>query len=164
MKRRDTFPTVGVVLSSSRKEIDMTDPRKVVSENVAAVNAGDSDRLRATYAPTVAAEAPDAKLEGADAITDYVMVWAQAFPDMQQTVVNELVAGDWVVSEFRVTGTHTGVLASPEGDIAPTNRRATARGVQLQRIAEGTIAEEHVYFDQLEILSQLGLVPEPARV
>jgi len=67
------------------------------------------------------------------------------------------------VSEFRVTGTHTGVLASPEGDIAPTNRRATARGVQLQRIAEGKIAEEHVYFDQLEILAQLGLVPESAR-
>ena len=162
MKGHDAIPSVGVVPSRFWKEIDMADPRKVVSENIAAVNAGDFDRLRATYAPNVAAEAPDAKLEGADAITDYVRVWAQAFPDMQQTVVNELVAGDWVVSEFTVSGTHTGVLASPDGDIPATNRRATGRGVQLQRIVDGKIAEEHVYFDQLEILSQLGLIPEPA--
>ena len=140
----------------------MADPRQVTAENVAAVNANDADRLRATYASDAVAEAPDATLEGADAITGYVMVWAQAFPDMRQTIVNELVAGDWVVSEFTVSGTHTGVLASPEGDIPPTNRRATARGVQLQRVHDGKIAEEHVYFDQLGILSQLGLVPEVA--
>ena len=164
MKQRRPIPTVGVVPSTLRKENDMIDPRKVTGENIAAVNAGDPDRLRATYAPDVLAEAPGAKLEGAEAITDYVMVWAQAFPDMHQTIVNELVADDWVVSEFTVTGTHTGILASPDGDIPPTNRRATARGVQLQRVAGGKIVEEHVYFDQLEILSQLGLVPEPATV
>ena len=140
----------------------MADPRQIAAENVDAVNANDAERLRATYAPDAVAVAPDARLEGADAIVDYVMVWAHAFPDMRQTVVNELVAGDWVVSEFTVTGTHTGTLASPDGDIPATNRRATGRGVQLQRVENGRIAEEHVYFDQLEILAQLGLVPEPA--
>jgi steroid delta-isomerase-like uncharacterized protein len=140
----------------------MADPRQVTAENVAAVNAQDAERLRATYADDVAAEAPDARLEGADAIVEYVMTWARAFPDMQQTVTNELVAGDWVITEFQVTGTHTGTLASPDGDIPPTNRTATGRGVQLQRVENGKIAEEHVYFDQLEILAQLGLVPEPA--
>jgi hypothetical protein len=29
-------------------------------------------------------------------------------------------------------------------------------------VQDGKIAEEHIYFDQLEILSQLGLVPEAA--
>jgi steroid delta-isomerase-like uncharacterized protein len=140
----------------------MADPRKVAAENVAAVNANDAERLRATYATDAVAIAPDARLEGADAIVDYVMVWAHAFPDMRQTVENELVAGDWVVSEFTVEGTHTGTLASPDGDIPATNRRATARGVQIQRVQDGKIAEEHIYFDQLEILSQLGLVPEAA--
>jgi predicted ester cyclase len=140
----------------------MTDPRKVAAENVAAVNAGDWASLAATYAPNAVGEAPDSRLEGADAIVGYVQVWARAFPDMRQTVVNELVAGDWIVSEFSVSGTHTGTLAAPDGDIPPTNRRATGRGVQIQRIADGKIAEEHVYFDQLEILTQLGLVPEPA--
>ena len=48
------------------------------------------------------------------------------------------------------------------GNIPPTNRTVTARGAQLQRIENGAIAEEHVHFDQLGILMQLGLVPEPA--
>jgi steroid delta-isomerase-like uncharacterized protein len=141
----------------------MSDPRRVTAENVAAVNESDWERLRATYADDVVLQAPgEGGLDGAEAAVDYVRVWARAFPDMRQTVVNQLVAGEWVVSEFSVAGTHTGTLPSPEGDIPPTNRRATARGVQLQRIENGLIAEEHVYFDQLEILTQLGLVPEPA--
>jgi hypothetical protein len=32
----------------------------------------------------------------------------------------------------------------------------------IQRIENGKIVEERLYFDQLEILTQLGLVPEPA--
>lgn len=152
-----------IVPIESRKEIDMSDPLKVSAENVAAVNESDWERLRATYADDVVLQAPgEASLDGADAAVDYVRVWARAFPDMRQTVVNQLVAGDWVVSEFSVAGTHTGTLASPDGDIPPTNRKATGRGVQLQRIEDGKIAEERVYFDQLEILTQLGLVPEPA--
>ena len=35
---------------------------------------------------------------------------------------------------------------------------------RLQRIVEGKVAQEHIHFDRLEILAQLGLVPEPARV
>lgn len=56
----------------------------------------------------------------------------------------------------------SGTLITPDGDIPPTNRTASARGVQIQRIANDKIAEEHVCFDQLELLTQLGLLPEPA--
>ena len=143
----------------------MSDPLNVTAENVAAVNESDWARLRATYADDVVLQAPgEASLEGAEAAVEYVKVWARAFPDMRQTIRSQLVAGDWVVSEFSVTGTHTGALASPDGEIPPTNRTATGRGVQLQRIENGRIVEERVYFDQLEILTQLGLVPEPAAV
>jgi steroid delta-isomerase-like uncharacterized protein len=141
----------------------MADPRQVSAENVAALNASDAERLRATYAESATLEAPGpARFEGADAITEYVMVWLRAFPDGQQTVVNTLVAADWVVSEFTFTGTHTGTLSSPDGDIPATSRKATGRGVQMQRVEDGKIVEERIYFDQLEILTQLGLVPEPA--
>lgn len=141
----------------------MSDALKVARENVAALNANDERRLRATYADDAVGEAPgSARLEGGDAVTAYAMVWIHAFPDARQTILNELVAGDWVVQEFAFSGTHTGTLASPDGDIPPTNRSATGRGVQIQRIQNGEIVEEHVYFDQVEILEQLGLMPEPA--
>ena len=76
--------------------------------------------------------------------------------------VNELVAGDWVVQEFTFTGTHTGTLTTPDGDIPPTNRSATGRGVQIMHVENGKISQEHLYFDQVELLTQLGLMPQPA--
>jgi predicted ester cyclase len=141
----------------------MTDPRQVSEENVAALNAHDLDRLRATYADDARLDAPGpTSLKGGDAAREYVAVWLRAFPDARQTVLNAFAAGDWVVQEFLFEGTHTGTLDSPDGEIPPTNRRASGRGVQIQRIENGAIAEERVYFDQVEILTQLGLMPEPA--
>ena len=141
----------------------MTDPLQVAAANVAALNAHDAVRLRETYADDAVLEAPGpVRLEGADQATEYTMNWLRAFPDARQTIANEFSAGEWVVQEFTMAGTHTGTLESPDGDIPPTNRRAQGRGVQIQRIAGGKIVEERVYFDQLEIFTQLGLMPEPA--
>ena len=141
----------------------MAEPLQVAAENVAAVNAHDANRLRATYAEDAVLEAPGSvRLDRADDVIEYVMVWLRAFPDARQTIVNQLVAGDCVVQEFVMTGTHTGTLASPDGDIPPTNRQASARGVQIQRIADDKVIEEHVYFDQLELLTQIGLIPAAA--
>ena len=141
----------------------MADPQHVAAENVAALNANDEQRLRATYADDAVLEAPGAaRLEGGDQVTEYAMTWVRAFPDARQTISNQIAAGDWVVQEFTFSGSHTGTLSSPDGDIPATGRSVTGRGVQIQRIADGRIAEEHVYFDQVEILTQLGLMPEPA--
>lgn len=141
----------------------MSDPRQVAAEGVAAVNAHDEKRLRATYADDAVLEAPGPlRLEGGDAATEHAMVWLRAFPDARMVVENELVAGDWVVLEFTFTGTHTGTLASLEAEIPPTNRRATGRCVDLVRVEGGKIVEEHMYFDQVELLTQLGLMPETA--
>jgi ketosteroid isomerase-like protein len=30
------------------------------------------------------------------------------------------------------------------------------------RVRDGKIVEEHLYFDQVQVLTQLGLMPEPA--
>jgi predicted ester cyclase len=140
----------------------MADALQVARENVAAMNASDAERLRATYADGAVLETPDqGRLEGGDRVAAYALLWVRAFPDARQTIVNEIAAGDWVVQEFTFEGTHTGTLEAPEGEIPPTNRPVKGRGVQLQRIADGAIAEEHVYFDQVELLTQLGLMPEP---
>jgi hypothetical protein len=34
------------------------------------------------------------------------------------------------------------------------------RGVELARFPDGKVVENHLYFDNMEILTQLGLVPE----
>jgi hypothetical protein len=37
------------------------------------------------------------------------------------------------------------------------------RYVSVQQVKEGKIASEHLYFDQLELLTQLGALPAPAK-
>ena len=58
------------------------------------------------------------------------------------------------------TGTHTETLASPEGDIPATNKSVDGRAVELTRVADGKIVENHLYYDNMELLTQLGLIPE----
>jgi ketosteroid isomerase-like protein len=64
-----------------------------------------------------------------------------------------------VAAEARFTATHTGPLASPGGDIPPTDKPVALDYVDVTRFAGGRIASEHVYFDQVAFLSQLGLLP-----
>jgi steroid delta-isomerase-like uncharacterized protein len=135
---------------------------RVAKESVEAFNAHDEERIRAANAQDVILEAPgDVHLEGAGASTEYAMSWLRAFPDARVTIDNEIESGDWVVFQFTFQGTHEQPLISPEGEVPATNRQLKGRGVQVNRIEAGKIAEEHLYWDQVQILTQLGLMPEP---
>lgn len=90
------------------------------------------------------------------------MAWLNAFPDARLTVKNELISGDWVAQEFTFEGTHEGTLSGPAGDILATNRRLNGRGVQIFRVENDTVVDTRLYFDQVQIMTQLGLMPEPA--
>lgn len=141
----------------------MPDAQRVGAEFVEAFNAHDENRIRGLNAENAVLEAPgDVRLEGREAATQYAMAWLGAFPDARITVHNELEAGDWVVQEFTFEGTHTDTLSTPAGDIPATNRRLRGRGVQILRIEGGTVADTRLYFDQVQVLTQLGLMPEPS--
>jgi steroid delta-isomerase-like uncharacterized protein len=141
----------------------MADTKSVADAGVQTFNDHDEDAIRALYADDAVLEAPgNVHVEGADACTEYVMVWQRAFPDATLTVHNEVVAGDTAVHEFTFDGTQTETLASPGGEIPATNRRVTGRGTEVIRVVDGKIASFHLYFDQVDVLTQLGLMPEPA--
>ena len=142
----------------------MGDVADAAREFVDAFNSHDEARIREGYADDVKFEAPGAEgLSGADGATQYSMGYIRAFPDVRLTATNQIEAGEWIALEFTYDGTHTGPLATPDGnEIPPTNRHATGKGVDVLRIIDGKTVEEHLYFDQLEFLTQLGLVPEAA--
>jgi predicted ester cyclase len=130
---------------------------------VEAFNAHDEDRIRELNAENAVFEAPgDVHVEGRDATTEYAMAWLRAFPDARLTVKHELTDGDWVVQESTFEGTHDGTLSSPAGDIPPTNRRLNGHGVQILKVDGDVVTDTRLYFDQVQILTQLGLMPEPA--
>ena len=67
-------------------------------------------------------------------------------------------AGDLVVVEGRFVGTFTGPLASPDGDVEPTGASVDLRFADVARIRDGKIGAYHTYYDQLGLLTQLGLM------
>ena len=139
------------------------DARQVADAATEAINAHDENRIRDLYAPNVAYEAPGGvKATGPDAATAYAMGWLNAFPDARITVHNQVAAGDWVAEEFTFTGTHKETLSGPGGDIPATGRQITGRGTQVIRVENDKVAEFRLYYDQVDVLTQLGLMPEPA--
>jgi predicted ester cyclase len=141
----------------------MADAQQVGADFVAAFNDHDESRIRELNAENAAVEAPgDVHVEGREAATQYAMAWLNAFPDARLNVKNEFVSGDWVVQEFTFEGTHEGTLSGPAGEIPATHRRLNGRGVQIFRVEGDAVVDTRLYFDQVQIMTQLGLMPEPA--
>jgi len=141
----------------------MADTKEIGAKWVEAFNAHDEAAIRELNGDDVVFEAPgEVRLEGNEASTGYAMGWLNAFPDAQLRVASTFVDGDTVVQEFTFEGTHEGTLSGPAGDIPATNRRLTGRGVQILRVDNGKVADARLYYDQVQVMTQLGLMPEPA--
>jgi predicted ester cyclase len=141
----------------------MGDLKAVSDAYTEAFNSHDEARIRACYEDGATFTAPGGvALEGPEAITEYNMTWLRAFPDARVTLENEVIAGEWVATQGTFTGTHTETLSSPEGDIPATGKSVTGRAAELIRVVDGKIVEDHLYFDNMEVLTQLGLIPETA--
>jgi steroid delta-isomerase-like uncharacterized protein len=100
----------------------------------------------------------DGELRGVDAMKGFVAGYRRAFPDAHSTVEAQIAEGDTVVTRWRARGTHRGQL----GPIAATDRTFEMDGITVERIEDGRIAEVWVARDELGLLRQLGVVPEPA--
>jgi predicted ester cyclase len=141
----------------------MADAQQVGADFVAAFNDHDESRIRELNAENAVVEAPgDVHVEGREAATQYAMAWLNAFPDARLNVKNEFASGDWVVQEFTFEGTHEGTLSGPAGEVPATHRRLNGRGVQIFRVEGDAVVDTRLYFDQVQIMTQLGLMPEPA--
>jgi steroid delta-isomerase-like uncharacterized protein len=82
-----------------------------------------------------------------------------AFPDLNVTTEDVVAEGDRVVTRWTARGTHQGDLMG----IAPTGKGVTIKGIDVLRVAEGRIVERWAQFNDLEMMQQLGVVPEPGQ-
>lgn len=112
-----------------------------------------------TFAADAELIAPGAVMKGRENILGFLSVFQQAFPDGRLEVKQSLVDGSLAVNEGSFVGTHTGVLQSPAGEIAPTGKAVNFRWTAVYEIRGSELAYEHLYFDQMELLGQLGLLP-----
>ncbi len=82
-----------------------------------------------------------------------------AFPDLNVITEDTVAEGDRVVSRWTARGTHQGDLMG----ISPTGKEVEIKGIDVLRVAEGRIVERWAQFNDLELMQQLGAIPEPGQ-
>ena len=130
-----------------------------------AFNKHDARAVAAHYAQDGVAYDPfyPEPLKGRAAIEKDAADFFRAFPDIHFEVINLFDKGDRAAGEVKMTGTNSGPLATPMGEVPATGKRIDLRGALVGRInAENLIVEERRYYDTGTMMKQLGLAPEVA--
>jgi steroid delta-isomerase-like uncharacterized protein len=82
------------------------------------------------------------------------VLW-QAFLDMHWVVKERVGEGDKVVTRFKWTGTHRGAFMG----IPATGRSVEVKGVVIDRLEQGKMADSRILMDTLGLMQQLGAIP-----
>ena len=136
--------------------------RAVVERGIKAFNAHDMEALARDAAPDIEATAPgDIKLKGPQAVKEFNQGWVTAFPDARVEVKNLFVQGNHVIVEGTFSGTHNGPLKTPMGDLPATGRKTKGDFIQIFDVDRGLVKRDHLMFDQVQLMTQLGLTPSP---
>jgi predicted ester cyclase len=98
------------------------------------------------------------KLRGREQV-DVLRAFWEALPDATITWENHVESGSIIAGEGVLTGTHSGPFRTPQGEIPPSGRQIVLPYAFVRRAEGGKIASEHLYFDQMEFLQQLGAMP-----
>jgi steroid delta-isomerase-like uncharacterized protein len=107
---------------------------------------------------------PDMRAHGADGQTrtmgqfqEFYYFLTGAVPDLHVDVENCVRGANTVAVQWRVTGTHSGLVV----DLPPTGNRLDARGLSLMRIEGDRVVEGWDSYDFAGVMRQLG-APAPA--
>jgi steroid delta-isomerase-like uncharacterized protein len=128
---------------------------ELVERFYANVGTGDFAALTACFAPDCRTETPAGAMLPAEH-EGFIRAFKAALPDAHMHVVKAVEAGDEVFVEGRFRGTHTADLVTPQGTLPASGRALDLPYADYFRVAGGTIAEHHVFWDQAAMLAQLG--------
>jgi len=137
------------------------DTRSLIERDIELWNARDFDAwLAGIDLHRVEMQGPGGmRLTGREAAETMWTTWQEAFPDNRLQTIAIHADDRGGVHESMATGTHTGTLRTPAGDIPPTGKTAQMRISGVYEFDEGKVTSYHLYFDQAELMSQLGLTP-----
>jgi ketosteroid isomerase-like protein len=140
----------------------MGQAREVMDRLNRAMESKDKETLASSYAADAVAYTPDqGEIRGRDAITSYLFDLWEAMPDVRYNQMGRYESGNVAIDEGIVIGTNTGPLRMPSGEtMQPTGKELRIRSCDVATVENGEITSHHFYFDQVEFLSQLGLMRE----
>ena len=93
---------------------------------------------------------------GPEEVKGVVSMFRGGIPDLRVLVEDMIAEGDKVATRYTLEGTHGGELFG----VPPTGQRLSIKSISVERVSEGKIREHWRITDSLEMMQQLGLVPE----
>jgi len=137
--------------------------RALLEQYVERYNAGDLDGCMDLYAEDAVQIMPDGTFEGKSAIRERLARELAALPDVHFSFGAYVEEGDAFADEWTFVGTQTGPIVLPNGaELPATNKRVEVKGMEFVRLRDGKIIVDNLYYDNLAVLVQLGLVPQGA--
>jgi predicted ester cyclase len=126
-------------------------------------NAGDLDGVLDLYAEDAVQNMPDGSFTGKSAIRERLAQELAAFSDVNHMVRSFVEQGDAFCDEWTFAGTHTAPLLLPDGlELAPTGKRVEIRGMEYCLMRDRKLVVNTLYYDNVAVAAQLGLLPELA--
>jgi ketosteroid isomerase-like protein len=133
--------------------------RGVFDRSTDAFNRHDVGEFMSYCTDDVTCTAPGVgRIQGKEAVAAFYQSWLEGFPDARVEVREALAIDDGIVEEGTFSGTHTGVLRSPNGDLPPTRKLVSERYAQVVRMRGERISSFDLFYDRLALLEQLGMV------
>jgi predicted ester cyclase len=125
---------------------------RIVREHMEAENALEMDRALETFAhPRYEIIGTGEVYDGPEEVARYYRDSRAAFPDQRNDLISLRHAGDAVIVEFWLLGTHKGRL----GRLEPTGREFKCRMAAFFMFEGAELVCERVYFDSATIRRQL---------
>jgi steroid delta-isomerase-like uncharacterized protein len=126
-------------------------------------NAGDLDAVMDLYAEDAVQNMPDGTFTGRSAIRDRLAQELNAFSDVNHTVRSFVEQGEAFCDEWTFAGTHTAPVLLPDGrELPPAGNRVEIKGMEYCLMRDGKLIVDTLYYDNVAVAAQLGLVPETA--
>ncbi|MEV8308463.1 nuclear transport factor 2 family protein [Streptomyces flavidovirens] len=139
----------------------MGQARDVMDQLTEALTTGtDLKAVMECFAEDAVAVTPDGEIRGRDNIGEYWRQMTDAIPDSAYEPTYKHESGNTAIDEGFFTGRNTGPLVLPSGEsLEPTQKDVRVRGCDVATVEDGKIVSYRLYFDQLDFLGQLGLLP-----
>jgi ketosteroid isomerase-like protein len=144
----------------------MDDIKNLVARSYDTWNAHDLDGWLSCFDETVTFRGPGGLTgKGYDTARMFWSIWQDAFPDCRNTITVAVAEGNDAIQEAVFSGTHTNVMRAPNReDIPPTGKTVTVPYALRLTYRDGKFSTFDLIFDQLEMMTQLGLVSNQAPV
>lgn len=153
-----------LALNPIAAQTDTTESNKAAVEKFseAFFNQNEADAVDALYAADAIHHSPvgDLNIEARKMVR---AGYGLAMPDFAIKIENLIGDGDWVAVRYSFTGTFTGKLMMPDGSAVPGNDAPVSMTIlsQYHFDADGNVIESWESFDNLALLTMMGVLPPP---